>query len=83
LLLWDIKPNPTETIMGSTSQGTDRQNQKPQPGMPTQEDLPTEKQKHSDKRQGEKKLGNDPAKEGESNESLPEGSANPHDLHSD
>jgi hypothetical protein len=66
-------------MSNQSNQGADRQNEKPaQPDMPAPTEKPAEKRKH-----GERKLGDDPAKEGESNESLPEGSANTHDLHSD
>jgi hypothetical protein len=66
--------------MGNQSnQGADQQNQKPQPDFPTERDSPTEKR--DNRPSSEKKL--DPATESESNEYLPEGSANAHDLHSD
>jgi hypothetical protein len=66
--------------MGSQSnQGADRQNRKPQPDFPIERDLPIEKR--DNRPRGKKKL--DPATEGESNEYLPEGSANTYDLHSD
>lgn len=57
--------------MGNQSnQGSDRQNEKAQPGAPVNPD---------DLRPKDKKLGDDPAAEGDDNESLPEG----RDLHSD
>jgi hypothetical protein len=63
-----------ETTMGNESnQGSDRQNEKAQPGSPVNPD---------DLRPKEKKLGDDPESEGGDDESLPEGS-NQSDLHSD
>lgn len=61
--------------MGNQSnQGSDRQNEQPQANpLEKKDNLP----------QQEKPLGDDPASEGEDNESLPEGSARTRDLHSD